>query len=508
MKQKFKNYFKIGVLLSCVLLAVYSCSDNEPISIEQSNVKYQPIAHNEAANFFNAFKSKLTDNKPTNNLNLKIDEASLNFLPIENTDLLMPVFKATTKNIDIISEVFLVKVEDTICAFLFNRIPYKETQTEYFSGIISITELNGHFVNGYRIENGIFVSKFVRFAQNFKYDPASGGECDEDLDPRSIFCNQTLGEVVISAQSSPDPTGLNFGTRGLITYTWNVDIPAAGGGTTVNPSGGEQNVFPCDDPLHGCDHISYDTKCPTGQVLNSNNECVTPCDTKKEDLKKVFPNTSDDNLQEIADAINTYGKDFGIDTKEKLQHFLAQAGHESHDFKSYEEYTNFNIKTLHLNWPSRFNPYDNPTKDPNKQNPKDYEVIGSKYANGEKLYNYIYNDAVRGKKYKMGNTNLGDGYKYRGRGIFQLTGKYNYQLFNKFYQDNYDNTIDLITNPELVSSNKTIAVISALWFYQNRVNIDIDSNTTVEEITLEINGGVNGLEDREQKFKNAKTNIN
>ena len=261
-------------------------------------------------------------------------------------------------------------------------------------------------------------------------------------------------------------------------------------------------------PYRVTTHKDVYDECPLGQVKNSKNECVTPCDTKKEDLKKVFPNTDDSKLQEIADAINKYGKDFGIDTKEKLQHFLAQAGHESADFKTFEEYTNFQVKRLHLTFSVHFNPYDNPTKDPNKQNPKDYEVIGSIYAKAEKLYNYVYNDANRGQKYKLGNTSIGDGYKYRGRGIFQLTGKQNYQKFSSFYSNNYDSTINLVANPELISSNKMIAVISALWYYKNIVNVEIDSNTTVEELTFEINGGDNGLDDREQKFEKAKNSIN
>ena len=116
--------------------------------------------------------------------------------------------------------------------------------------------------------------------------------------------------------------------------------------------------------------------------------------------------------------------------------------------------------------------------------------------------------APAGQKYKLGNTGIGDGYKYRGRGIFQLTGKQNYQKFSSFYSNNYDSTINFVTNPELISSNKTIAVISALWYYKNIVNVEIDSNTTVEELTFEINGGDNGLDDREQKFEKAKNSIN
>lgn len=107
----------------------------------------------------------------------------------------------------------------------------------------------------------------------------------------------------------------------------------------------------------------------------------------------------------------------------------------------------------------------------------------------------------------MGNTATGDGYKYRGRGIWQLTGKNNYIEFNNFYQGKYDPTIDLVQNPELVATNIEIAVISALWYYKNRVDIIINENTTVRSVTREVNGGEEGLGDRETQYVNVKNNI-
>ena len=75
-------------------------------------------------------------------------------------------------------------------------------------------------------------------------------------------------------------------------------------------------------------------ECPDGKVEDSIGNCVDDedCDTSKEDLKKVFPNMSDTNASTLASVINDKGKDFGIDSKEKLQHFLAQAGHEVGEF--------------------------------------------------------------------------------------------------------------------------------------------------------------------------------
>ena len=64
----------------------------------------------------------------------------------------------------------------------------------------------------------------------------------------------------------------------------------------------------------------------------------------------------------------------------------------------------------------------------------------------------------------------------------------------------------MIKNPDLVKTD-TNAVISALWFYDNKVNITIDSKTTVEKVTRKVNGGTNGIKDRENKLKKVKINI-
>ncbi len=103
----------------------------------------------------------------------------------------------------------------------------------------------------------------------------------------------------------------------------------------------------------------------------------------------------------------------------------------------------------------------------------------------------------------------GDGYKFRGRGIFQLTGKDNYTAFGNFYKANYSSATDILSNPELVASNETISIISALWYYKNNVldKITVDVNTSVSKVTHRVNGGTNGIKDRKAKFESTKSNI-
>lgn len=224
------------------------------------------------------------------------------------------------------------------------------------------------------------------------------------------------------------------------------------------------------------------------------------CDTSKEDLQKVFPSMSDDDAKLLAKLINEKGTDFGIDSQEKLWHFLAQAGHESGGFNNGVT----KEESLHYTTKSRlivvFTSYFSETDSINKRIPNSTYL-----ANSLKLGNYVYADRLGN-----GNEASGDGYKYRGRGIFQLTGKYNYDQFKTWYNNKYNPDKDFVTSPGLLKSNDTISILSAMWFYKTRVldKITIDSTTTVRKVTRKINGNaLAGIDDRKEKFIKAKDSI-
>lgn len=218
---------------------------------------------------------------------------------------------------------------------------------------------------------------------------------------------------------------------------------------------------------------------------------AVPCPTTIEDLQSAFPNAPYENLVLLTNVLNKYGKDFGIDTKEKLQHFLAQAAQESGNFQSLQckERLSYSADRLLAVWPKRFS-----TINPTKANPYSYA------NNSQKLANFIY-------AYRMGNgsESSGDGFTYRGRGLFQLTGKYNYNAFNSFYSQKYNVNLDLMNNPEALSSDPTISIVSALWFYKTRVlnKIAVNGNTSVERVTKKVNGGKVGLNGRKSRFNAA-----
>ncbi len=317
-----------------------------------------------------------------------------------------------------------------------------------------------------------------------------------------------------SGSGSEDPTD------GEDPYNGSLGGGSPNGDNTYNPDSDNNDDTNSDEnteQLDDCLQTDENGNCIGNATMPLVKTKDDDCDTSKEDLKEVFPDTSDDRLQEIVDAINEHGKDFGIDTKEKLQHFISQAGHESANFTGFTENLNYRIKKLGINyWKSKFNPYTayidslNVAVDSTKQNPNDYSSTTSTvYVDNEKFANFVYDDANRGAGYKLGNTSEGDGYKYRGRGIFQLTGKTNYSNFNTYYQENIDEDTDLVENPDLIASDKEIAVISALWYYENNVldKITIDSATTVKKVTKKVNGGSNGLEDRKEIFEDCEEHI-
>jgi putative chitinase len=168
---------------------------------------------------------------------------------------------------------------------------------------------------------------------------------------------------------------------------------------------------------------------------------------------------------------------FGINTPLRLAHFLAQCGHESGGFRATQENLNYSAKGLNGIFKKYF-----PT-----------EASAAAYArNPQKIANKVYGG-------RMGNglEASGEGYKFRGRGYIQLTGKENYTAFGKAIGE------DILANPDKVAS--TYALLSAAWFFsKNGLHKMADGGATdavVTSITKRVNGGTIGLADRIKHFK-------
>lgn len=184
----------------------------------------------------------------------------------------------------------------------------------------------------------------------------------------------------------------------------------------------------------------------------------------------------------------------GINTPLRLAHFMAQIEHES-GLKPISENLNYSKNGLLKTFPKYF------TKDTVKIDPKTKKevfILGTASTFARKavrIANRVYAN-------RMGNglEASGDGYKYRGRGFIQLTGKSNYQSFKN------DSGIDVINNPDLLLEEAN-AMICAIWFWNNKgLNIWADQDD-ISSVTKKINGGINGLEDRKRLLNKYKSEL-
>lgn len=167
-----------------------------------------------------------------------------------------------------------------------------------------------------------------------------------------------------------------------------------------------------------------------------------------------------------------------INNVNRVAAWLAQTGHESGNFNYLVENLNYSAERLTQVWPSLFPDVD----------------FAAQYAgNPQKLANYVY-----ANRNGNGNVDSGDGYRYRGRGIIQLTGKANYRTCSMaLYKDD-----TLLKFPDKLTEYNG-AVESACWFWVSR---DLNSYADIgdmETITLRINGGLNGYDDRLQRYQTA-----
>ena len=176
--------------------------------------------------------------------------------------------------------------------------------------------------------------------------------------------------------------------------------------------------------------------------------------------------TSAKVLKEIDSVVENYG----LDTKLRLAHFLAQCHHESMGFKKLEENMNYSANRLLQVFPKYFDRFSANTF---ARKPKD-------------IANIVYGG-------RMGNVEPNDGWDFRGRGYIHLTGRRNYELFGGSIG------VDLTDNPQLVSKNYPMD--SAAWFWVTNKIDELSDNGTVAQITRRVNGGVNGLKEREALFR-------
>jgi putative chitinase len=198
-----------------------------------------------------------------------------------------------------------------------------------------------------------------------------------------------------------------------------------------------------------------------------------------EDLKKVVPSTSTQTLKEFADTFNKFAPKYGIDTLSRISTFVGNSAHES-KLQPKSENLNYSAKRLLQVFPKYFN-----------------LTSANQYANKpQAIANRVY-----GNRLGNGNESSGDGWKYRGRGYIQVTGKSNYEAISKkLFGDNR-----LLQNPDILLQPKYALLSAFEWWKINGMN-DISDKLGIKGVSSKINFGnttsiAKGLADRIKNYK-------
>lgn len=193
----------------------------------------------------------------------------------------------------------------------------------------------------------------------------------------------------------------------------------------------------------------------------------------------MIPSTKFLAIDQYIIPLNLTFEKYQINTKERMSAFLAQVLHESANLTRVIENLSYSAEGLIKTWPTRFN----------AQNAPEYA------RNQEKIANKVYSNRLGN-----GDEASGEGFKYRGRGLIQVTGKTNYEACGKALG------IDLVNDPRLLET-PMYATLSAGWFWNDRkLNdlADIGTQDAFHAISKKINGGTLGKKERIELFERIK----
>ena len=196
-------------------------------------------------------------------------------------------------------------------------------------------------------------------------------------------------------------------------------------------------------------------------------------------LKAIMPNATDENRKQFVEYFNRHADRFGITTPMRAVGFLSQVAVESAELRATSENLKYSAKGLQRTFPRYF---------------KTPELAAAYAYKPVQIANRVYAN-------RMGNGSeaSGDGWRYRGRGLIQLTGKNNYSA----YQQSGYCTGNILQNPDLVAKYPG-ALKSAMWYWMKNGLNQLADTADVSAMTRRINGGTNGLDERKQYYDRAR----
>lgn len=193
------------------------------------------------------------------------------------------------------------------------------------------------------------------------------------------------------------------------------------------------------------------------------------------DVKRLLSGNAD--WAEWVEPIQDLFPKYNINTKERIAMFVAQCGHESNNFRVLEENLNYSASGLNRVFPKYF---ERAGRDANKY-----------HRQPERIANVVYSGRLGN-----GDEASGDGWRFRGRGVIQLTGKYNVSRFAEYVGMSLDDTVEYL-------GTKKGALESACWYWNSRNLNEASDARDVLRATRLINGGTNGLSDRKHRYEEA-----
>lgn len=197
-------------------------------------------------------------------------------------------------------------------------------------------------------------------------------------------------------------------------------------------------------------------------------------------FNKLYPKALPGIYQEIIQNVQKAG----IQTDNQLAMFIAQCAHESAGFQKFQENLNYSSDGLRKTFPKYFQV----VTAQQYGYIKNKAGVITKKADQVGIANIVYAN-------RMGNgpASTGDGWKYRGRGVVQLTGKDNYTRFQKWLNDP-----EILSNPDKILSSAKLIVLTGVFFW------DVNKLQGISDfvlLTKRVNGGTIGLEDRTREYK-------
>lgn len=260
-------------------------------------------------------------------------------------------------------------------------------------------------------------------------------------------------------RKSPIPSSVPTPPRRVVLTPPPLDQPPASVPPSIEPTASELATLPTQDLKQS-------------SILESTGFSITT-----EQLKKIIPTLPDSKCKEYLPCLLQTMNEFAIDTPLRVAAFIAQAAHESAGYSAFLENLNYSAQVLLKTWPNRFT----------------QESANAYARQQEKIANKVYSNRLGN-----GDEASGDGWRYRGRGIIQITGCSNYKACGVGLN------LNLVTSPELLEQPLN-SFRSAGWYWKSRnCNSFADSGDFIG-LTKAINGGLNGLDDRKAYYALTKS---